>query len=162
MSETPQDRLRIAMEAVAAERDTLRATLTEETQKRLRAESEEQQQRTYARHCGERLATLWAEVEEAKREWDRADCLARERGRLLGEARAEVERLRGDYETSHACRLQAEETLERTEAALLDAHHEEALDIEALCKRPFRVHCLCPAGLHMPACACECHEEGKP
>ena len=23
-------------------------------------------------------------------------------------------------------------------------------------------HCLCPAGLHMPACACECHEEGEP
>ena len=22
--------------------------------------------------------------------------------------------------------------------------------------------CFCPAGLHMPACACECHEEGKP
>jgi len=28
--------------------------------------------------------------------------------------------------------------------------------------RAFRAHCLCPAGLHMPACACECHAEGKP
>ena len=49
-----------------AERDALRATLTEETQKRLRAESEEQQQRTYARNCGEQLATLRAEVERRK------------------------------------------------------------------------------------------------
>ena len=23
-------------------------------------------------------------------------------------------------------------------------------------------HCLCPAGLHMPACACACHAEEKP
>jgi hypothetical protein len=44
---------------------------------------------------GEEITRLRAEVEEAKREWDRADCLARERGRLLGEARAEVERLKG-------------------------------------------------------------------
>ena len=49
-----------------AERDVLRATLTEETQKRLRAESEDQQQRTYARNCGEQLATLRAEVERRK------------------------------------------------------------------------------------------------
>jgi len=54
------------LEATRAERDALRATLTEETQKRLRAESEEQQQRTYARNCGEQLATLRAEVERRK------------------------------------------------------------------------------------------------
>ena len=127
---------------------------------------------------------------------------------------AEVERLRGDYETSHACRLQAEEALERAEAALraqqdanaklhealspkewpqawprlLDeilaigrralsdaalrdtapARHYKLLPEEAAkcrCENCIKdypdlaFHCLCPAGLHMPACACACHEQ---
>jgi len=68
LSSTTEDYIkeRNAATAAEAERDVLRATLTEETQKRLRAESEDQQQRTYARNCGEQLATLRAEVERRK------------------------------------------------------------------------------------------------
>ena len=39
------------------------------------------------------LVALMAERDEARAEWDKADNLARKRGELLGEARAEIERL---------------------------------------------------------------------
>jgi chromosome segregation ATPase len=108
------------LDEIRAERDTLRERLrqfldgyhlaseeinralgTNEEFERIDREMFECQQMGWARHVTAKVDrlkaerdALRAEVEEAKREWDRADRLARERGRLLGKARAEVGRLR--------------------------------------------------------------------
>ena len=114
LSSTTEDYIkeRNADTAAEAERDVLRATLTEETQKRLRAESEEQQQRTYARNCGEQLATLRAEVERRKA---LAAATQLECNRLAVSLSDEIEA----HRTTAAAMYEFEAGEERAEAALI-------------------------------------------